>query len=119
MDEAGFDVEREGVEALTFGTSETDRGECPPRVLPEVREGGQVPGDHAQPGGVGGVDEAAERSWPHEVGPLLVVARLQVEGPYSVPGHRRHLPPRVGPERGRVDIEPGPEARVDRAVARG
>ena len=65
------------------------------RVLRRVEERGQVPGDDAHPGRVGGVDETAERLRPHEVGALLVVAGLEVERPDAVPGHRRHFSLRV------------------------
>ena len=89
-----------------------------PRVLRGVEERRQVPGDHPHPGGVGGVDELAERVPRTRSVALLVVAGLQIERLDAVPGHRRHLPPRMRPVRRCVDVEPRPQPGIRRADAK-
>src|SRR6266568_8206329 len=58
-DEAGLDVEREGVEALAASASEADRGQRSPLVLGRVEERGQIPGHHPQPGRMSGSEKTS------------------------------------------------------------
>ena len=119
-DEAGLDVEREGVEAFAVGAPIPDRRQCSVRVLRRIEEGRQVPGDDPHSGRVGGVDELSERVRSHEVD---ASARSYRSGDRASGLRRGAIAAtsllRVRPERRRVDVEPGSQARVSRTGARG